>query len=65
MSGNTNQKNVRNRYKDIPAWARDNAVLIFLDERGFRIRVVFDEKYLGGLSKGPIIVIRRKPEQNV
>lgn len=65
MSGNTSQKKVRNRFRDIPAWARDNAVLNFLDEQGFRIRVVFDDKYLGGLSRGPIIVIKRKPERKV
>lgn len=48
------------RSKEIPAWVRDNLVLNFLDEKGFRIEVMYDQKYLNGLSNRPLIVIRRK-----
>ena len=49
------------KFKDIPAWARDNLVLKLLDDYGFRIRVVHDQRYLNGLCDKPLIVIRRKP----
>lgn len=48
------------RFRDIPAWARDNLVLKFLDDNGFRLRVVCDEKYLSGLCERPLIVIRSR-----
>ena len=48
------------RFRDIPAWARDNLFLKMLDDHGFRIRVVYDQRYLNGLSDKPLIVIRRK-----
>ena len=62
MSRKEGRKEFQNeaRFRDIPAWARDNLVLKLLDDKGFRIKVVYDEKYLNGLCKRPLIVIRRK-----
>jgi len=46
------------KFRDIPAWARDNLFLKMLDDHGFRVRVVYDRRYLSGLSDKPLIVIR-------
>lgn len=48
------------KFRDIPAWALDDLVLRMLDDIGFRIRVVYDEKYYSGSSNKPLLVIRRK-----
>lgn len=45
---------------EIPAWARDNLVLKLLDDKGLRLEVMYDQKYLNGLSNQPLIVIRGK-----
>ena len=45
---------------DIPAWARDNMVLRFLDDQGLRLETIYDTKYLNGLCNRPLIVIRGK-----
>lgn len=62
MSRKEGQRKVQNRtkFRDIPAWARDDLVLRFLDSHGLRIRVVCDQRYMNGLSDKPLIVIRRK-----
>jgi hypothetical protein len=44
----------------IPAWARDNLVLKLLDDKGMRLEVMYDQKYLNGIENQPLIVIRRK-----
>jgi len=45
---------------EVPAWARDNLVLKLLDDKGLRLDVMYDQKYLNGLANQPLIVIRRK-----
>jgi len=56
------QKKVRTQpiARVIPAWARDNLVLKLLDDKGMRLEVMYDQKYLNGLENQPLIVIRRK-----
>jgi hypothetical protein len=56
------QKKVRTQpvAREIPAWARDNLVLKLLDDKGMRLEVMYDQKYLNGLENQPLIVIRRK-----
>lgn len=62
MSRKEGQRRAQNemKFRDIPAWARDNLVLKLLDDHGLRIRVVYDQRYLNGLCNKPLIVIRRK-----
>jgi hypothetical protein len=45
---------------EVPAWARDNLVLKLLDDKGFRLEVMYDQKFLNGLANQPLIVIRGK-----
>jgi hypothetical protein len=45
---------------EVPAWARDNLVLKLLDDKGLRLDVMYDQKYLNGMANQPLIVIRRK-----
>ena len=45
---------------EIPAWARDNLVLKLLDDKGFRLEVMYDQKFLNGMASQPLIVIRGK-----
>jgi hypothetical protein len=47
-------------FRDVPTWARDNLVLKMLDDQGLHLEVVYDRKYLNGMSKKPVIVIRAK-----
>jgi len=61
MSRETQNK-VRNQpfSGEVPAWARDNLVLKLLDDRGLRLEIMYDQKFLNGLANQPLIVIRRK-----
>ena len=56
------QNKVRNEpfQGEVPAWARDNLVLKLLDDKGFRLEVMYDQKFLNGLASQPLIVIRVK-----
>ena len=45
---------------EVPAWTRDNLVLKLLDDKGLRLEVMYDRKYLNSLASQPLIVIRRK-----
>ena len=56
------QSKVRNEpfSGEVPAWARDNLVLKLLDDKGFRLEVMYDQKFLNGLANQPLIVIRGK-----
>ncbi len=56
------QSKVRNEpfSGEVPAWARDNLVLKLLDDKGFRLEVMYDQKFLNGLASQPLIVIRGK-----
>jgi hypothetical protein len=45
---------------EVPAWARDNLVLKLLDDKGLRLEVMYDQKFLNGLASQPLIVIRGK-----
>jgi hypothetical protein len=44
-------------------WARDNLVLKLLDDQGLSLEILYDRKYLNGLSNRPLIVIRSKKQQ--
>jgi hypothetical protein len=44
-------------------WARDNLVLKLLDDQGLSLEIMYDRKYLNGLSNKPLIVIRSKNQQ--
>lgn len=46
----------------IPNWVKDTLVLQLFDDCGFRVEVVYDEKYLYGMSDKPLILIRKKPK---
>jgi hypothetical protein len=48
---------------DVPMWARDNLVLKLLDDQGLSLEIMYDRKYLNGLSNRPLIVIRSKKPQ--
>jgi len=50
------------KFKDIPAWARDNLVLRMLDDVGFKLRVIYDEKYLHGICDKPLLVISSRDQ---
>ncbi len=56
------QNKVRNEpfQGEVPAWARDNLVLKLLDDKGLRLEVMYDQKFLNGLASKPLIVIRGK-----
>ena len=56
------QNKVRNQpfSGEVPTWARDNLVLKLLDDKGFRLEVMYDRKFLNGLANQPLIVIRGK-----
>jgi len=56
------QNKVRNEpfQWEVPAWARDNLVLKLLDDKGLRLEVMYDQKFLNGLASQPLIVIRGK-----
>ena len=56
------QNKVRNQpfSGEVPAWVRDNLVLKLLDDRGLRLEVMYDQKYLNGVASQPLIVIRGK-----
>ena len=45
---------------EIPPWARDNLVLKLLDDMGLRVEIVYDRKYLNGLSNKPLVVVKGK-----
>jgi hypothetical protein len=45
---------------EIPPWARDNLVLKLLDDMGLRVEIVYDRKYLNGLSNKPLLVVKGK-----
>jgi hypothetical protein len=45
---------------EFPPWVRDNLVLKLLDDNGLRVEIVYDRKYLNGLSNKPLVVIKRK-----
>jgi len=45
------------KFRDIPAWARDNLVLRMLDDLGLKLEVAYDKKYLYGICNKPLIVI--------
>ena len=62
MSRKEGRREIRKeeKFRDIPAWALDDLVLRMLDDMGFRIRVVYDEKYYNGSSTKPLLVIRKK-----
>jgi hypothetical protein len=45
---------------EIPAWSRDNLVLKLLDDNGLKLEIMYDQKYLNGLSTKPLILIRGK-----
>lgn len=61
MSRETQNK-VRNQpfSGEVPAWVRDNLVLKLLDDRGLRLEIMYDQKFLNGLANQPLIVIRGK-----
>ena len=61
MSRETHNK-VRNQpfSGEVPAWARDNLVLKLLDDKGLRLEIMYDQKFLNGLANQPLIVIRGK-----
>jgi hypothetical protein len=48
---------------EVPIWARDNLVLKLLDDQGLSLEIMYDRKYLNGLSNRPLIVIRSKKLQ--
>lgn len=50
----------RPKLEEIPEWARDHRVLWMLEERGLKLEIVYDRKYLKGLCDKPLIVIRRR-----
>lgn len=56
------QNRVRNEpfSGEVPAWARDNLVLKLLDDKGLRVEVMYDQKFLNGQANQPLIVIRGK-----
>jgi hypothetical protein len=45
---------------ELPAWYRDNMVLKLLDDNGLKLEIMYDQKYLNGLSTKPLILIRGK-----
>jgi len=45
---------------EIPPWVRDNLVLKLLDDMGLRVEIVYDRKYLNGLSNKPLVVVKGK-----
>jgi hypothetical protein len=45
---------------ELPAWSRDNLVLKLLDDNGLKLEIMYDQKYLNGLSTKPLILIRGK-----
>jgi hypothetical protein len=45
---------------ELPAWYRDNLVLKLLDDNGLKLEIMYDQKYLNGLSTKPLILIRGK-----
>ena len=56
------QNKVRNQpfSGEVPTWARDNLVLKLLDDKGLRLEIMYDQKYLNGVASQPLIVIRGK-----
>jgi len=58
---NRNQRGFQDDFSsEIPSWVRDNLVLKLLDDQGLAVEVVYDRKYLNGLSSSPLIVVRSK-----
>jgi hypothetical protein len=57
-----NQNEVRSETftHEVPAWVRDNLVLKLLDDKGFRVEIMYDRKYLNGLCNKPLVVIKSK-----
>jgi len=49
---------------EIPAWVRDNLVLKLLDDKGLKLEILYDQKYLNGLHNKPLIHIRGKGKAN-
>ncbi len=58
MSRGSNAYESESSTSDVPAWVRDNLVLKLLDDKGLRLEVMYDRKYLNGLCNRPLIVIR-------
>lgn len=56
--GSNNAYESQSSTSDVPAWVRDNLVLKLLDDKGLRLEVMYDRKYLNGLCNKPLIVIR-------
>ena len=60
---NQNEARSEQHTREVPAWARDNLVLKLLDDKGLRLEIKYDRKYLNGLTNKPLIVIRGKKRQ--
>lgn len=56
--GSNNAYESKSSTSDVPAWVRDNLVLKLLDDKGMRLEVMYDRKYLNGLCNKPLIVIK-------
>ena len=57
---NRNQVRAEQSSGELPSWVRDNLVLKLLDELGLNVEVMYDLKYLNGLSNKPLVIIRGK-----